>query len=114
MNRFLSLDEFLRASTIELEERNREMEARINIYTRLHQAKGIKAVYSGKGTVVVELEDGTKGIAKCSKDDNYDEYVGFCIAYTKAVFKTGSQVRKQIRTKKVEKKKRKKDDKGRK
>lgn len=110
MNHVLNLEDFSELPTIELEERNREMKATLNIYTRLHQAKGVKAVYSGKGTVVVELEDGAKGIAKCSEGDNYDEYVGFCIAYTKAVFKTGSQVRKQIRTKKVEKKKRKKDD----
>lgn len=63
----------------------------------------VSKIYRNKDNIIVILKDGSKGVAKCSKDDEYDEFIGFCIAYTKAKFRTGSQVRKALKKLEVQK-----------
>lgn len=55
----------------------------------------VKEVIINDTTVIVELTDGTKGIAKCGCMDTFDPYVGFCIAY----YKTKNNKNFELKTK---------------
>jgi len=44
----------------------------------------VKSVIIDKNTVIVNLKDGSKGISKCSNNDEFDNFTGFTIAYYKA------------------------------
>ena len=46
--------------------------------------KDIKSVIIHDNTVIVNLNDGRKGVSKCSHKDEFDTYTGFTIAYYKA------------------------------
>ena len=58
----------------------------------------IKCVHfdDNKKTVTVVLKDGRVGVSRCNDEDVYDQRVGFCIAYTNAVFGSRNQVTKLI------------------
>ena len=44
----------------------------------------VKSVIINNNNVVVSLKNGKKGVAVKSSEDNFDPFVGFCIAYYKA------------------------------
>lgn len=44
----------------------------------------VKNVIISKNTVIVNLKNGCKGISKCSRNDEFDNFTGFTIAYYKA------------------------------
>ena len=44
----------------------------------------VKNVIINQNAVIVNLRDGCKGISKCSNNDEFDNFTGFCIAYYKA------------------------------
>jgi len=44
----------------------------------------VKNVIINKNTVIVNLKNGCKGISKCSRNDEFDNFIGFTIAYYKA------------------------------
>ncbi len=44
----------------------------------------VKNVIINKDTVIVNLKDGCKGISKCNRNDEFDNFTGFTIAYYKA------------------------------
>lgn len=46
-----------------------------------------KVIHSGNRTIVI-LDDGTKGISKCSPEDEYNKLKGIKIAYTRAKIKS--------------------------
>jgi hypothetical protein len=46
-----------------------------------------KVIHSKNATIVI-LDDGSKGIAKCCKDDEYNKTTGIKIAYTRAKIKS--------------------------
>ncbi len=46
--------------------------------------KDVKSVIIHNNTVIVNLKDGSKGISKCSNNDEFDNFTGFTIAYYKA------------------------------
>lgn len=48
-----------------------------------------------KATTII-LDDGRKGIAKCTKGDEYDKYIGFAIALQNALFGSKTQAKKFI------------------
>ncbi len=48
--------------------------------------KNYKVIYNGKATIVI-LEDGTKGIAKCSPEDKFSVQMGHDIAIIRANIK---------------------------
>lgn len=52
-------------------------------------------IFSGPKTIVI-WSDGSKTIVSCSKDDTYDDYIGFCAAVAKKMFGSTSQVKKVI------------------
>lgn len=51
-----------------------------------------------KGSVTVILRNGNEGKAKCSPEDTYDPYVGFAVAYARAVAGSTTKLRKYIDT----------------
>ena len=52
--------------------------------TKSNNVKSIKHIINGTTTIVI-LEDGKKGIAKLHPSDEFDEFVGFEIAYKRAL-----------------------------
>lgn len=50
-------------------------------------------IFSGPKTIVL-WKDGTKTIVTCGEGDQYDPYVGFCVAVTKKMFGSTSKVKK--------------------
>jgi len=44
----------------------------------------VKNVIISKNAVIVNLKNGCKGISKCSRNDEFDTYTGFVVAYYKA------------------------------
>ena len=52
--------------------------------TKSNNVKSIKHIINGTTTIVI-LEDGRKGIAKLHPSDEFDEFVGFEIAYKRAL-----------------------------
>jgi len=46
---------------------------------------GIERVIKNDKAVIIFLEDGTKGVALCDKDDHFDPVVGLSVAYAMAV-----------------------------
>ena len=46
--------------------------------------KDVREVIINNNSVVVVLEDGRKGISKCSEEDTFDTYCGFVNAYYRA------------------------------
>ena len=49
-----------------------------------------------KKTVTVVLTDKRVGVSRCAKGDEYDQRIGFCIAYANAVFGSITQVQKVV------------------
>lgn len=54
-----------------------------------------RIIHSGNRTVCI-LDDGSKGVAKCDKEDNYDETKGIKIAYTRAKIKSLEKQLKEL------------------
>ena len=52
--------------------------------SKTNKIKSIKHIIDGTTTIVI-LEDGRKGVAKLHPSDEFDEYVGFEIAYKRAL-----------------------------
>lgn len=48
---------------------------------------GTRVIRNGVATIVI-LNDGSKGVAKCLPEDEYDPDLGYSIAYTKAKIKS--------------------------
>lgn len=48
-------------------------------------SNSIKSIYQNKGTTVVILENGSKGISRCSDNDEFDAVAGLSVAYMKAM-----------------------------
>lgn len=44
----------------------------------------IKSIILDKDTVIVNLKHSGKGVSKCSNNDEFDNFIGFIIAYYKA------------------------------
>lgn len=59
----------------------------------------IKSVHfdDNKGIVTVVLKDGRIGISRCNDGDEYSQTIGFCIAYTNAVFGSRNKVLKLVK-----------------
>lgn len=53
----------------------------------------VKRVIIHGEVVVVELTTGKKGVGKCDRNDTFDPYVGFCIAYYKAKNKSNYKLK---------------------
>lgn len=51
------------------------------------KSKSERVIHSGNRTIVI-LNDGSKGMAKCSPDDEYDKTKGIKIAYIRAKIKS--------------------------
>ena len=49
-----------------------------------------------KGVTTVVLKDGRKGIAKVAEGDEYDERVGFALAYCYAIFGSKTKFNKEV------------------
>lgn len=49
-----------------------------------------------KGVTTVVLKNGTKGIAKVAEGDEYDEKVGFALAYCYALFGSKTKFNKEV------------------
>lgn len=61
-----------------------------------------KVIFSGPKTIVI-WEDGTKTIVGCAKDQEYDEYAGFCAALAKKIFGTTAKAKRMMnKNKKVD------------
>lgn len=54
-----------------------------------------RIVFNDPATIVF-WKDGTKTIVKCSDNENFNPYFGFCAAVAKRVFGNNSQVRKMV------------------
>lgn len=63
-----------------------------------------KVIYCNPATVVF-WEDGTKTVAICSEDTEFDEYTGFCIAVAKKIFGSNDAIREAAGAPKWEKNK---------
>ena len=61
-----------------------------------------KSIKYDKNYTTVTWNDGTKTTVRCSNEDEYSRYNGFCSALAKKVFGTSSQVRKIVETKNEE------------
>ncbi len=59
----------------------------VGVLPKFNYGSKIK-VYINKGTTVIILEDGSKGIAKCNPEDIYDINKGIDIAYKRACVKS--------------------------
>lgn len=57
----------------------------------------VKKVIMRDGKVVVVLRNGSKGVSNCSYNDEYDPYVGFCIAYYKAKNNKNFELKKTLK-----------------
>lgn len=57
---------------------------------------GIKTVHVNqkKKVVTVIFDDGSKGISRCHPNDEFDPFVGFCMAVTYALFPSRTQALK--------------------
>lgn len=55
-------------------------------YFRIREKKE-RVIHSGNRTIVI-LDDGSKGISKCSPEDTYDKLTGIKIAYNRAKIKS--------------------------
>ena len=55
----------------------------------------LRVIYNGNRTVVL-LEDGTKGTAKCSDEDDFDKERGLNIAYRRAKIRQMTKELKQL------------------
>ena len=49
-----------------------------------------------KKVTTVVLKNGSVGIARCSQGDEYDMRIGFCVAFTSALFGSKTQVQKTV------------------
>lgn len=49
-----------------------------------------------KGVTTVVLKDGTKGMSRCNKEDEYDMQIGFSVALTNALFGSRTQAIKYV------------------
>jgi hypothetical protein len=58
-----------------------------------------KSIKYDKNYTTVTWNDGTKTTVRCSNEDDYSRYTGFCSALAKKIFGTSSQVRKIVETK---------------
>jgi hypothetical protein len=61
-----------------------------------------KSIKYDKNYTTVTWNDGTKTTVRCSNEDDYSRYTGFCSALAKKIFGTSSQVRKIVETKNEE------------
>jgi hypothetical protein len=59
----------------------------------------VKSIKYDKNYTTVIWNDGTKTTVRCSNEDEYSRYTGFCSALAKKIFGTSSQVRKLVETK---------------
>jgi hypothetical protein len=62
----------------------------------------VKSIKYDKNYTTVTWNDGTKTTVRCSNEDDYSRYTGFCSALAKKIFGTSSQVRKIVETKNEE------------
>lgn len=67
-----------------------------NIYTPQFNIKSV-TFDDNKKIVTVVLKDGRVGVSRCNSTDEYDQSVGFCIAYTNATFGSRNQVTKLVK-----------------
>lgn len=59
--------------------------------------KKIGLAFRNQNATIVLLNDGTKGVAKCDPaHDEYDEYIGVCLAYARAVLKQENREYKEF------------------
>jgi hypothetical protein len=59
----------------------------------------VKSIKYDKNYTTVTWENGTKTTVRCSNEDEYSRYNGFCSALAKKIFGTSSQVRKIVEAK---------------
>jgi hypothetical protein len=57
----------------------------------------VSKVFINNKNVTVILKNGSKGIAQCSKDDTFDAYIGFCLAYYKAHNSKNYELKKSLK-----------------
>lgn len=62
-------------------------------------AERIKRVIFNPPATIVEWVDGTKTIAKVQKGDEFDPYVGFCVALAKEALGSNSAIKKILKEK---------------
>lgn len=68
------------------------------------EAKKAKATYTPKKLIfnypatIVFWEDGTKTVVKCSENEEFDRYHGFCAALAKKIFENNSQIHKIVKS----------------
>lgn len=55
--------------------------------------KPSRVIYNPPATIVY-WNDGSRTVVKCSKDVEYDPYVGFCVAIAKKAYGTNSEVKR--------------------
>lgn len=70
----------------------------INVLTKQNY-NGVKSVYYNdkKRVVVIKWEDGTYTKSTCDKDDYFDVFVGFCIAFTSKHFKSKANAKRFVK-----------------
>ena len=67
------------------------MDDKINLfYYSPYEPK--KVIFSNPATIVM-WRDGTKTVVKCQEGEKFDEYTGFCIAFTKKFLDTNSKIK---------------------
>lgn len=54
------------------------------IYSEVDHIEGVKKYIISKKAVIVFLEDGSKGVAKCHPDDTFDANKGYKLAHARA------------------------------
>ena len=70
-----------------------------DIMWKSNESPQVKSIKYDKNYTTVTWNDGTKTTVRCSNEDDYSRYTGFCSALAKKIFGTSSQVRKIVETK---------------
>jgi hypothetical protein len=58
---------------------------------------GVKRIVFNDPATIVFWEDGTKTVVKCSENETFNPYMGFCAAVTKRVYGNNSRIQKYVK-----------------
>ena len=74
-----------------------DLRHKINVQHEINKMLGVKRVIFNDPATIVFWKDGTKTIVKCSENEKFNPYVGFCAAVTKKVYGNNSRIQKYVK-----------------
>ena len=74
-----------------------DLRHKINTQHEINKMLGVKRVIFNDPATIVFWKDGTKTVVKCSENEKFNPYVGFCAAVTKKVYGNNSRIQKYVK-----------------